>query len=85
MRSPLSNNSRINETDFWHDAKTIMPYIAGGEDHIQLLYRSKPDGKRIGIINATKEMLASASKWLHVCNVFNIDNWAYTDSLVDAD
>ena len=87
MRTSLSNNSRTIKTDFWHDAKTVMPYIAEGEgvDHIQLLYRSKPDGKRIGIINATKEMLASASKWLHVCNVFNIDNWAFTDSLVDAD
>ena len=85
MRASLSNNSRIIESDFWHDAKTVMPYIAVGEDHIQLLYRSKPDGKRIGIINATKEMLASASKWLHVCKVFNIDNWAYTDSLVIPD
>ena len=85
MRASLSNNSRIIETDFWHDAKTVTPTIAEGVDHIQLLYRSKPDGKRIGIINATKEMLASASKWLHVCNVFNIDNWAYTDSLVILD
>lgn len=85
MRASLSNNSRIIETDFWHDAKTVTPTIAEGVDHIQLLFRSKPDGKRIGIINATKEMLASASKWLHVCNVFNIDNWAYTDSLVIPD
>ena len=85
MRTSLSNNSRIIETDFWHDAKTVTPTIAEGVDHIQLLFRSEPDGKRIGIINATKEMLASASKWLHVCNVFNIDNWAYTNSLVDAD
>ena len=85
MRASLSNNSRIIETDFWHDAKTVIPTIAKGVDHIQLLFRSEPDGKRIGIINATKEMLASASKWLHVCNVFNIDNWAYTDSLVIPD
>lgn len=85
MRSPLSNNSRINETDFWHDAKTVTPTIAEGVDHIQLLYRSKPDGKRIGIINATHEMLASTSKWLHVCKVFSIDNWAYTDSLLVTD
>lgn len=85
MRASLINNCRIIETDFWHDAKTVTPTIAEGVDHIQLLYRSKPDGKRVGIINATKEMLSSASKWLHVCEVFNIDNWAYTDSLVIPD
>ena len=85
MRTSLSNNSRIIETDFWHDAKTVTPTIAEGVDHIQLLYRSKPDGKRIAIINATHEMLASTSKWLYVCKLLNIDNWAYTDSLVDAD
>lgn len=85
MRASLSNNCRIIETDFWHDAKTVIPTIAEGVDHIQLLYRSKPDGKRVGIINATKEMLASASKWRHVCEVFSIDNWAYTDTLVIPD
>ena len=87
MRTSLSNNSRTIKTDFWHDAKTVMPYIAEGEgvDHIQLLYRSEPDGKRIAIINATHEMLASTSKWLYVCKLLNIDNWAFTDSLVDAD
>lgn len=76
------DKSQLIEKPYWRDAMTNLPCIPEGEDHIQLLYRSKPHGKRVGIINATRQMLDSIGKWQHVCAVFAVDNWAYVSSIL---